>query len=67
MSDLEQNTLIYYGICYDRISTNPIVYNCDQVDRINFGAEPDKLNPSKTPTIYSVYPVMHSKWQRKFK
>ena len=29
--------------------------------QINFGAEPDKLNPSKTPTIYSIYPVMHCK------
>ena len=32
-----------------------------KANQINFGAEPDKLNPSKTPTIYSFYPVTHCK------
>ena len=38
-----------------------------KANQINFGAELDKLNPSKTPTIYSIYPVTHCKWQWKFK
>ena len=32
-----------------------------KANQINFGAEPDKLNLSKTPTIYSICPITHCK------